>query len=101
MCPEYENLDLCFKKNCATQLLMTVDRVNSFLASLYEIMLCFSYLLEIMDEFQVPQQVKQSLVYTQDLSTMRVPKQQWQQKIYLSKKNICGVELSCITAFHS
>lgn len=43
---------------------MTVERVNSILASLYEIMLCFSYLLEIMDEFQVPQQVKQSLVYT-------------------------------------
>lgn len=50
---------------------MTVERVNSILASLYEIMLCFSYLLEIMDEFQVPQQVKQSLVYTWDLSTMK------------------------------
>lgn len=41
---------------------MTVERVNSILASLYEIMFCFSYLLEIMDEFQVPQQMKQSLV---------------------------------------
>lgn len=72
MCPEYENLELCFKKNCITaQLLMTVERVNSILASLYEIMLCFSYLLEIMDEFQVPQQMKQSLVYTQDLSTTK------------------------------
>lgn len=72
MCPEYENLDLCFKKNCITaQLLMTVERVKSILASLYEIMLCFSYLLEIMDEFQVPQQVKQSLVSTQDLSTTK------------------------------
>lgn len=72
MCPEDENLDLCFKKNCITaQLLTTIERVNSILASLYEIMLCFSYLLEIMDEFQVLQQVKQSLVYTEDLSTMK------------------------------
>lgn len=44
------------------QLLMTVAIVKSILALSYEIMLCFSYLLEIMVKFKVPQQVKQSLV---------------------------------------
>lgn len=80
---------------------MTVERVNSILASLYEIMLCFSYLLEIMDEFQVPQQVKESLVYTQDLSTTkRFQTAATTTKLYLSNKNICAVELVCITASH-
>jgi len=103
MCPGYENLGLYFNKNCSSaQLLKTVKRANSILASSYEIMLCSSYLLEIMDEFQVPQQVKEPLVYTKELSTTkRFQTATIKKKNYLSNKNMSAVEPSCIAAFHS
>lgn len=70
MCSGYENADLHFNHSVASpQLPMTVTSVNSILASSYEFVFCFSCFVEIMDKFQFPQQVKQPLVYTPDLSS--------------------------------
>lgn len=47
---------------------VTAASPNSILTSSYEFVLCFLCLVEITDEFQKPQQVKQPLDYTLELS---------------------------------